>query len=177
MEDHKLLKKLVSPITFILIGTVARLIPHIPNFVPIGAMALFGGAYLSRKQAFILPILAMVLSDLIIGFDNIPMRLTIYGSFIAMVAVGLWLKERVNLKNVIIVSLGSSILFFVTTNFAVWFFGTMYPHTISGIINCYTLALPFFRNTIAGDLFYSGIFFGGYEFLKNFSNVRRGVLV
>ncbi len=167
MAIINLLKKLVTPATFILIGAIARIIPHVPNFAPIGAMALFGGAYMNKKQAFILPILAMILSDLFIGFDNLPMRLTVYGSFLLIVAIGLWLKNHLNAKNVIFSSLGASVLFFVTTNFAVWAFGTMYPHTLNGLIESYLLAIPFFRNTLAGDLFYSGAFFGGYEFVRN----------
>lgn len=174
MENIKLLKKLVTPITFILIGAVARVIPHAPNFAPIGAMALFGGAYMSKKQAFILPILAMILSDLVIGFDSIPMRLAVYGSFLLIVLMGLLLKKHLSPKNVVISSLSASILFFATTNFAVWAFGSIYPHTIAGLTQSYFFAIPFFRNTMAGDLFYSGVFFGGYEFL--FNTFRRGVL-
>lgn len=176
MEIKHVLNKLITPATFILIGAVARIIPHAPNFAPIGAMALFGGAYMSKKQAFFLPILAMVVSDFFIGFDSLPMRLTIYGSFLIMVIIGLWLKNHVSLKNVVISSLSASILFFITTNFAVWAFGSMYPHTLRGLTDCYFLAIPFFRNTLAGDLFYSGAFFGGYEFLRNLNIFRRGAL-
>lgn len=167
MEIKHVLNKLITPATFILIGTVARIIPHVPNFAPIGAMALFGGAYMNKKQAFVLPILAMILSDFFIGFDSLSMRLTVYGSFLLMVSIGLWLKNHLNAKNVIFSSLGASILFFVTTNFAVWVFGSMYPHTLGGLTESYFFALPFFRNTLAGDLFYSGAFFGGYEFVRN----------
>jgi len=175
MENFNLLKKLITPVTFILIGAMARIIPHVPNFTPIGAMALFGGAYMSKKQAFLLPILAMILSDFVIGFDSVPMRLTVYGTFIIMVIIGLWLKNHLNVKNVLFSSLGASVLFFVTTNFAVWAFGSMYPHNFGGLTESYFLAIPFFRNTLAGDLFYSGAFFGGYEFLRNISTFRRVV--
>jgi hypothetical protein len=167
MEIKHLLKKLATPATFILIGAVARVIPHLPNFAPIGAMALFGGSYMSKKQALTLPILAMILSDLVIGFDSLPMRLTVYGSFLLMVLMGIFLKNRVSTKNTILFSLGSSILFFVITNFAVWAFGGLYPHSFIGLTECYSLAIPFFRNTLFGDLFYSGAFFGGYELISN----------
>jgi hypothetical protein len=173
MENINILKKFITPLTFIVIGAVARIIPHAPNFAPIGAMALFGAAYMNKKQAFILPILAMVLSDFVIGFDSIPMRLIVYGTFIIMVLIGLWLKSHLNAKNVIFSSLSASCLFFITTNFAVWAFGSMYPHNFGGLTESYFLAIPFFRNTVMGDLFYTGAFFGGYEFLKNFSNVGR----
>jgi len=175
MEIKHLLNKLITPATFVLVGALARIIPHTPNFAPIGAMALFGGAYMSKKQAFILPMLAMIISDLFIGFDSIPMRLTVYGTFLIMVVIGLWLKNHLNAKNVLFSSLGASVLFFVTTNFAVWVFGSMYPHTFDGLTESYFLAIPFFRNTLTGDLFYSGAFFGGYEFLRNISTFRRVV--
>lgn len=177
MEIKHILKKLIAPITFVLIGAVARLVPHAPNFAPIGAMALFGGAYMSKKQAFTLPILAMIVSDFFIGFDNIPMRITVYGSFLIMVGLGLWLKKRTSPINVVVSSLAASILFFITTNFTVWAFGTLYPHNFVGLYQSYFFAIPFLRNTLVGDLFYSGLFFGGYEFLRNFSISRLSALV
>lgn len=167
MAYRNLLKKLATPATFVLIGAIARVIPHVPNFAPIGAMALFGGAYMGKKQALTLPIVAMILSDLVIGFDSLPMRLSVYGSFLLMVLMGMFLKSRVNAKNTIIFSLTSSILFFVITNFAVWAFGGLYPHTATGLAQSYFFAIPFFRNTVLGDLFYSGVFFGGFSLLSN----------
>lgn len=158
-------------IIFILIGAVARIIPHLPNFAPIGAMALFGGNYLNKKQALILPIISMIVSDYFIGFDSLSMRLTVYGSFTAIVFIGFWLKKHFSYKNLLMSSLASSILFFVVTNFAVWAFGSVYPKTPEGLTQAYILAIPFFRNTLLGDLFYVGAFFGTYEFLfgKNYS--------
>jgi len=164
---RKIISKLIEPTTFILIGVLARILPHPANFAPIAAMALFGGTYMSKKQAFVLPILAMILSDFVIGFDSLSMRLTVYGSFLIMVLIGTWLKNHKNAKNVILASLFSSVIFFVLTNFSVWAFGTMYPKTSAGLVQSYVFAIPFFRNTILGDLFYSGIFFGGYEFARN----------
>lgn len=169
MAYQHLLNKLAKPILFISIGAVARILPHPPNFAPIGAMALFGGTYLNKKEALTLPLLAMIISDFFIGFDSIPMRLSVYGSFLLMVLIGFYLRKNLNLKNLIATSLLSSILFFIITNFSVWAFGSMYPKTVSGLTEAYVLAIPFFRNTLFGDLFYSGIFFGAYEFLKNFT--------
>jgi hypothetical protein len=172
----KLLSKLIQPVTFILVGTLARILPHPANFAPIAGMALFGGTYMGKKQAFVLPISAMILSDFVIGFDSLPMRLTVYGSFTIMVLIGLWLKNHKNIQNVILATLFSSVLFFLATNFAVWAFGTMYPKTPEGLSAAYVLAIPFFRNTILGDLFYSGIFFGGFEFSKYFARQHRFAL-
>jgi hypothetical protein len=166
---RQILNKLATPVTFVLIGAVARIIPHMPNFAPIGAMALFGGAHMNKKQALTLPLLAMVFSDFIIGFDSVPMRFAVYGSFLLIVLMGMFIKNHVNAKNVIIVSLLASILFFIITNFAVWAFGSMYPKTALGLGEAYFLAIPFFRNTLLGDLFYSGVFFGVYNLLLNTS--------
>ncbi len=162
-----LISKLSQPAGFILIGAFARLIPHPANFAPIVAIALFGGTYLNKKQALTLPILAMIISDLFLGFDSLPMRLSVYGSFLLAVLIGFWLKNHKNPKNIILASLFSSILFFVITNFAVWVFGAMYPKSLNGLMECYLLAVPFFRNTVLGDLFYSGAFFGVYGLLLN----------
>lgn len=175
MAYNNLLKKLTTPVTFILIGLVARILPHPANFAPIGAMALFGGVYMSKKQALILPIAAMILSDFIIGFDSLPMRLTIYASFLIMVLIGFWLKKHNKFGNIVIASLAGSLLFFLATNFAVWAFGALYPKTIGGLTECYLLAIPFFRNTILGDFFYSGVFFGGYNFIGNLAGKNNRV--
>ena|SRR3989344_7996850 len=167
MANKHILNKLIIPISFILVGVIARIIPHAPNFTPIAAMALFGGAYLSKKQALTLPIIAMIISDFFIGFDSLPMRLSVYGSFLLIIFIGFWLKKRLNYKTLVASSLISSVLFFVITNFAVWAFGSMYSKTIDGLIQSYFLAIPFFGNTLLGDLFYTGVFFGSYGLLSN----------
>lgn len=169
-NGKSLISKFAQPAVFIAIGALSRVIPHPANFAPITAMALFGGVYLNKKQALTLPILAMILSDFVIGFDSLPMRLSVYGSFILSVLIGFWIKSHKNAKNIIFASLTSSVLFFVITNFAVWAFGTMYLKNFSGLTECYLLAIPFFRNTLLSDLIYSGAFFGGYEFLTNKSH-------
>lgn len=163
-----LITKLAQPAGLIIIGAFARLIPHPANFAPITAIALFGGVYLRKKQALTLPIAAMILSDFFIGFDSIPMRLSVYGSFLISVFIGFWIKNHKNSKNIVLASLFSSVLFFIITNFAVWAFGGMYPKNIYGLTESYFLAIPFFRNTVFGDLFYTGVFFGSYELLMSF---------
>lgn len=160
---QKVLEKLSNPIIFVLIAAILRLVPHIPNFAPIAAMALFGGAYLGRRYALALPLAAMVLSDLFLGFDGIASRLTVYSSFLLIGLVGLWLKNHRSFQNIVLAAVSSSALFFVITNFGVWAFGTIYPKTIEGLMACFVAAIPFLRNTLAGDLFYTGVLFGGYE--------------
>jgi hypothetical protein len=159
-----MLKKLINPTLIILIAVLARLVPHVPNFTPIAAMALFGGAYLNRGYALLIPIAALLLSDLFIGFYSPLVMVSVYGSFALTGLVGLWLRKRKSPANTIFAASVVSILFFLTTNFAVWL-GGWYPANFAGLIESYTMALPFFRNTLLGNLFYTGVFFGGYEVL------------
>lgn len=143
-----------------------RLIPHPPNFAPIAAMALFGGAYFNKKSfAFAIPLVAMFLTDAIIGFHS-GMWL-VYLSFALIVVIGMLMLKKVNVQNVVLASLTASISFFIITNFGVWAFGTMYPKNIAGLIECYVAAIPFIQNTLIGDLFFSGIMFGVFEFAKS----------
>jgi len=157
----KYAEKLVNPLLIIFIAVSLRLIPHVPNFTPIAAMALFGGVYLNRKYALLVPIVAMFVSDIFIGLYSPIVMFSVYGSFLVVGLIGLWLAKRKSPANVIFAAAGSSILFFLITNFAVWFM--WYPRNFVGLTTCYTLAIPFFRNTLLGDLFYTGAFFGGYE--------------
>ena len=163
---QKYLEKISNPLVFVFAAAFIRLLPHAPNFAPIGAMALFSGTYLDKKTAFLLPLGAMLLSDLFIGFDSLSSRLTVYGSFALVALIGVWLRSHRSIGNVILASLSASVLFFIITNFGVWAFGTLYPKTIEGLVACFIAAVPFFRNTLAGDFFYTTVFFGGYEVIK-----------
>ena len=148
---------------FILIGVGLRLLPHPPNFAPIAAIALFGGVYFSKKLAFILPLAAMAISDKFIGFYEPKLMASVYGSFLLCVLLGFWLKKHKKWYTIGGSAIISSITFFLITNFAVWAFTPWYAKTIFGLIQCYLMAIPFFKNTLLGDLFYVTIFFGNYE--------------
>ena len=142
-------------------AAVMRFLPHLPNMAPIAAMALFGGVYFNKKYALLVPILVMFLSDIFLGFHNtIPF---VYGSFLLTGIIGIILKKHNNFKWIAGGTLLSSILFFIITNFGVWMVSGMYVKNFLGLQQCFVMALPFFRNTIVGDLVYSGMFFGGYE--------------
>ncbi len=142
-----------------------RLIPHPPNFAPIAAIALFGGAYYSKKSfAYLIPISAMFVTDLILGFHSAMWA--VYLSFIFIVAIGMIMIKKKNVKNVVLASLISSVLFFVLTNFAVWLSGMTYPMNLVGLGACFTAAIPFFQNTLIGDLVFTGAMFGIYELAK-----------
>ncbi|MEK7080530.1 MAG: DUF6580 family putative transport protein [Patescibacteria group bacterium] len=161
-KKEKILKFAVA-LFFILIGVSLRLIPHAPNFAPIAAIALFGGVYFSKKIALVLPVLAMLISDIFIGFYDFKMMVAVYGSFILCAAMGFWLKNHKKWHTVAGAAILSSVLFFIITNFAVWAFSPWYAKTFFGLIQSYIMALPFFRNSLLGDIFYTGVFFGAYE--------------
>lgn len=155
-------------VLIILASIVMRLIPHEPNMAPIGALAIFSGVYLSRKKALFIPLAAMFLSDLFLGFYREIGW--VYGSF-ALIGLlsAVILKKNHGVKNIIAFTLFSSLLFYLLTNFGVWLQGTMYAKNIPGLIQCYVLALPFLRNTIIGDMVYVGVFFGAFNLSQNFS--------
>lgn len=150
-----------------------RLIPHPPNFTPVMAMALLGGAYLtSKRAAFAVPLVAMLLSDLVIGPDHLlPL---IYGCIVLTTCLGLVLRTRKGVLPVTAAALASSVLFFVVTNFGVWAFGSLYPKTAQGLIACYVAAIPFFQNMLLGTLAYSAILFGGFTLAeRTFPRLRE----
>ena len=145
----------------VLLAALSRLVPHLPNFTPIAAIALMGGAFYSDKRmAFVIPFLAMILSDLFLGFHNTIW--SVYLSFVFIVLIGYTLRNNLKVHSVIIASLSSSVLFFILTNFAVWFGSTFYTQDISGLIFCYESAIPYFANTVMGDVFYTTVLFGAY---------------
>jgi hypothetical protein len=157
-------------VLLIAFAAVSRFIPHPENFTPIAAMALFGGVYFSRRYAFVIPLVAMVVSDYFIGFHNtVPY---VYGSFVLTGLIGIWLKNHKNVSWIVGGSLTSSVLFFVVTNFGVWVTGG-YPQNFGGLVECYVAAIPFFRNTVLGDLLYVGVLFGLYESALHFIKLRE----
>lgn len=152
-------------LVLILLGASMRLMPHTANFAPITAIALFGGVYLARKYALLLPVAALVISDFLIGFDSVQSRLTVYGSFALVGLIGLLVRKKKNVATIAAGAISGSIIFYLVTNFAFFYPPTMYAHNLSGIFESYYMALPFFRNTLLGDIFYTGLLFGLYEFV------------
>lgn len=143
-----------------------RLLPHPANLAPIGAIALFAGAVLPRKLAWWLPLAALFVSDLFLGFyDGI---LFTYIGFLLVSLFGMALRGQSNWLRVPLGTLGSAVIFFIVSNFGTWLQGNMYQHTWAGLALCYEMALPFFRNTFAGDLIYSSLLFGIYALALRF---------
>ena len=174
-------KQLALAMGLILITVVLRLVPHLPNFAPITAAALFAAAYLPKKYAFIVPILSVMISDYLLlyisPFSNPIVDLStihpltdalhtssyyVWASFAISGLVGLLLSRKQGFARVASVSFLASLQFFLITNFASWIGGTMYAPNISGLTASYVAGLPFFGYTFAGDLFYSMLFFGLY---------------
>jgi len=149
----------------ILLAAISRLIPHPLNFAPITGMALFAAVYFNEKKfAFAVPVFAMFLSDVIIGFHS--QMFVVYLSFVLIVGIGFLVKHKKSFGTIALASVASSIIFFVVTNFGVWALGTLYTKDVAGLALCFTAAIPFFQNTLLGDLFYTGLLFGVYEVVK-----------
>ena len=145
----------------VVLGAIAlRLLPHPPNVTPIMAMAIFGGAYLSRRFALLVPLAALIASDAFLGFHRLI--LFTWGSVLLAGLLGLRLRRNRTSARIAGISLASSTLFYLITNFGVWLLTDLYPRTVSGLGVCYVAALPFFRNSLLGDLAYTGIFFATY---------------
>ena len=146
-----------------LLAALSRLIPHPPNFTPLIAIALFSGFYAANKVLIYgLPIVIMLISDLFLGFYSIS--IFIYLSFLLISFFGTMSKNPGAIKIIFGVLLGS-ISFFIITNFGVWILGG-YPRNFAGLLSCYTMAIPFFNNTLAGSFFYSTIMILCYLFCK-----------
>ena len=157
--------RLFAILTAILAVAALRLVPHPPNFTPIGAMALFSGSQIGRKPlAFAAPLGAMLLSDAFIGFHGL-MPFT-YGSMALIVLLGWLALKRVSVLRVASAAIVGSVLFYLITNFGVWLQLGTYPHTAAGLVACYVAAIPFFQNTVAGDLFYATLLFCGFRIVE-----------
>ena len=153
-------------ISFTLLGFFARLLPHPPNMVPITALAVFAGARIKSRWGVFLPVFTMLASDFFIGFYDPRLMFAVYGSFIAIGLFGFLARPGFSPVKILGATLLGSVFFYLTTNFAVWTFSSWYPKTLYGLLLSYTLALPFFRNSLAGDIFYAAVFFGAYELVR-----------
>src|SRR5205085_6883173 len=143
-SNHVRLTALLSAIAA---AAALRLVPHPPNFTPIGAMAVFSGAYLGRRWlAFVAPLAALLLSDLVLGFYH--GQATVYFSVALIVMIGMAALRRRSAVRVGLYAIASSVLFFVITNFGMWLFSGFYPRTMAGLEACYIAAIPFFQNTV-----------------------------
>lgn len=165
--------RLLVLLSAIAAAAALRLVPHPPNFSPIDAMALFSGAYLARRSlAFAAPLAALLVSDLVLGFY--PGILFQYVAVALVVGLGMLALSRVSVLRIAGAAVAASVLFFIVSNFGVWAVSGMYPHTAAGLGACFVAAIPFFQNTVAGDLFYSTLLFGGFALAEHWVPQLRG---
>jgi hypothetical protein len=158
----------------VLASAALRLVPHPMNFAPIGALALFSGAYFSSKRvALAAPILSLVAGDLLTGFHQLV--LFVYASFLVSVVIGFWLRRKKSLPRIGAATLAGAAQFFLITNFALWASGVgSYAKTAAGLVACYIAGLPLLGNTLAGDAFYGALLFGGMALAeKRFPSLRE----
>ena len=144
-----MINKSVFVVSLIFFAILSRFLPHPPNFTPIAAIALLSSkGFANRWVAFLIPIVSLFISDLFLGLHTtIPF---VYGSFILIALLGRYVK-KINIFTVLL----SSSIFFLVTNLGVWLLH--YPLSVEGLFQCYILALPFFLNTVIGDLVYGAL--------------------
>ncbi|MDZ4725475.1 MAG: DUF6580 family putative transport protein [Leptospira sp.] len=156
--------RILTAILMVLVAVASRILPHPPNFNPILAVSLFSGAYLlDKKFAYAVPLVAMLLSDLVIGFH--ALMPVIYLSMALFVFLGAKLSSSPKIGRTFTLTLASSVFFFIITNFAVWLTSGMYSLDFQGLVFCFTQAIPFFQNSLASDLLYTGVLFGSMIYL------------
>ena len=164
--------------SFLFIAALTRFIPHPPNFTAIGAMTLFSVAYFqSKRLSFFMPILTFWISDLALNniiyaeyYKNFvlfgPSSIWNYLSLFIISIIGYFSLKEVKVLSLLFTSVSAACIFFLLSNFGVWFSTNLYPKTVEGLINCYVAGIPFFRNTLAGNLVYGAILFGVFEYTK-----------
>lgn len=161
-------KKIRFVLGLMFVVAMSRLLPHPPNFTPVAALALLGGAmFVNKRWAFIVPLGAMCMSDIAIGwlsgagmFGFHSAMPAVYVSFCMTVCLGFFLRGNRSFFRVASMSLASSVLFFVVTNFAVWADGVYYTKNLVGLGACFVAAIPFFHYTVLGDACYVALMFG-----------------
>lgn len=171
MKYRTFTPRFIIVLFMIILAAGMRVLPHWPNFTPIAAMALFAGTYFDKKSyAFIVPMVAMFISDIVIGFHvNMP---AVYLSFGITVFIGESLRKNVSVGSVFLASMASSVIFFLITNFSAWLASPFYPQTFTGLMECYIAGLAFFNsqamgfsfflNEWLGTIFYSSVFYGAF---------------
>jgi hypothetical protein len=148
------------------LGALARLVPHVPNFTPVGGLSLYAGGRLRRWQAYVLPLLLMAVTDPLVGGYSFATPF-VYASLL----LNVWIGSRMLRASASPMRIGGaaaigSLQFFLITNFAVWLsFPTTYAHTLSGLAACYVAAIPFYGRMLAADLLYAGALFGLHAWL------------
>ncbi len=163
-------RKLILALVLIAAGVILRLLQLTPNFSPVTAIALFGGACLTDKRlSLIVPVVSLLLGDIFLSVMNhYPLFhdtiLFVYGAYLLIALLGWQLRDgRFSYGKTLGFAVAASVLFFFLTNFGVWAAGSLYPQTAEGLTACFTMAIPFYKFTLLGDLVYTFLFFGIYQ--------------
>ena len=182
MQNQKQSRPLAMGLT--VLSALGRLVPHAPNVTPLGGSCLFAGSRVAGLWAYLLPLAVMVATDPIVGHAGgafggyTAASPVIYAAFLINVWIGRTMLREATARRVGVAAFLCSAQFFVLTNFAVWAIGVAqhsayYQPGMAGLIACYTLALPFWGRTLAGDLLFSGALFGMYGLLNSRMRVRE----
>jgi hypothetical protein len=151
-----------------------RLLPHVSNFSPVAATALFAGMMLSRRWlAIAVPLAAMLLSDVFLEGYGWRMMAVVYAALVLPAVIGMLARGQRVWPVAISGALASSLIFYAMTNFAVWALTGLYSTDAKGLLECYVAALPFLKHTVAGDLFWSVALFGGAFLLRRWQERNR----
>lgn len=155
-----------------IIGILARLLPHPANFTTMGGSAVFSGSKIPRPINYLLPMAVMFITDIFLGFHKT--MIFVYGSFI----IGIFIAERLlkgkpSYSRIAAVCLANSTIFFILTNFGVWLMTNLYPKTALGLFQCFTMAIPFWRGTILGDLIFGVGFIAVYQYFATKESMVR----
>lgn len=162
-----------AALSLTVLGAIARLLPHPPNFAPVGSMSLFAGARLPVWQAYLVPLALMAITDPILArfyYGGVPayrpFQIFIYASFLISVWMGRRLRGTESIPRIASLAVVNSMQFFLLSNFGVWLWSVGYPRTASGLAACYAAAIPFFGWTLASDLAYAAALFGLHAWLS-----------
>lgn len=178
MDSKKVNLRFGVLVSFIVVAAFSRIIPHMANFSPLGVMGLFGAAHFQKKwQAFAIPILATWVSDLFINnviYGQYYPRFVWfyggfywqYGSYLLITLVGILILKKVTATRIVVGAVAASAIFFLVSNFGCWIGNAVYPQTPGGLLSCYAAGLPFLKGTLLGDLFYTGVLFGGFAWAQ-----------
>ena len=143
-----------------------RLVPHPANIAPMGAFALFVGARGSSRWNMVVPLAAMLISDIFVGFYEWRVMAAVYGSFLAIAMLGRAIRKNISAEKIVLGTFAGSAIFFFITNAAVWAFSPWYAKGAAGLLQSLMAGLPFWRNSLVGDIFYGAIFFGIYALVE-----------
>ncbi len=153
------------------LAVLARFAPHPPNFSPVYAALLYGGARLRKRDAIWFPVVLLAASDVVLTTQVYHMRfswmdLLDSGAFAVVALIGFWLRDRLSVRTVLAASLAGPTAFFLISNLSVWLGWRMYPPTGAGLLACYAAALPFFGNSLVASLLFTGLLFGAEELYR-----------